>query len=221
MRPGLSANELLDSASDAYAGVHLYHVMDYERRRLNPCPPLPEHYEKRLPIKVAEPQAPPETDAKVEADVSKADAPSEATKVSGAGVPPLPDNKPALSSKPKTTPQPSRPQPTIDPRVVAANLQMGRWRSGKDDKRTKRVAHSSAVRSYFIWHENADLTPGSVAKLLRDPPLKTNTVVTYILDAIAYEGFPYSKERLKNEVLPLVAPDAVKYQALFKAVQDV
>ncbi|KAH6892250.1 hypothetical protein B0T10DRAFT_457963 [Thelonectria olida] len=230
MQP-LNSAQIQYSASDAYAGIHLYHVMDYERQKLDPCPPLPELYEKRLPIKVAQaPEVEEEEEEEIEVPNDETMSDSEDKEVSDAKTLQSPDSEPALISKPETLPSkggkvattpPSQGTRTVDPRIIAAELKKRLYISRK---RSKMSVLPTALRSYYIWYENKDLQPDAIAKILRDPPLKTNTVVSYILDSIAYEGMPYSKQRLKTEVLSFFASNAAvkdRYKALFQAVEDI
>ncbi|KAG6034881.1 hypothetical protein E4U19_005327 [Claviceps sp. Clav32 group G5] len=46
----LNQQQLLYSASDAYASVQLYHVLEEKRKSLDPCPERPYHVELDLPI---------------------------------------------------------------------------------------------------------------------------------------------------------------------------
>ena len=50
----LSWEQIIYAASDPYAAVQLYYVLDAKRKRLQPTPPLPWHAELDLPIRVAE-----------------------------------------------------------------------------------------------------------------------------------------------------------------------
>ncbi|KUI71097.1 hypothetical protein VM1G_07244 [Cytospora mali] len=49
----LSMDQIVYSASDAYAGVHLFATLNHERKKLDPTPPLPYHAELGLPIPLA------------------------------------------------------------------------------------------------------------------------------------------------------------------------
>ncbi|KAA8636448.1 hypothetical protein SMACR_02615 [Sordaria macrospora] len=49
----LNMDQILYSASDAYAGVQLFAMMDHQRKQLNPTPPLPHAAELKLPIRLA------------------------------------------------------------------------------------------------------------------------------------------------------------------------
>ncbi|PHH81470.1 hypothetical protein CDD82_701 [Ophiocordyceps australis] len=46
----LNQKQIAYAASDAYAGVQLYHVLEYKRLTLSPCPRRPHHAELGLPI---------------------------------------------------------------------------------------------------------------------------------------------------------------------------
>lgn len=113
------------------------------------------------------------------------------------------------------------PKPTAkDARISAAEDRMGVYYRSSPRKVVS--ASPSRLRAYYLWHDNGDLQPDSIARLLRDPPLKTNTVVTYILDAIVAEKLPYDKSRLHQELLSLLQPSALgmsKYRSLAQGHQ--
>lgn len=103
-----------------------------------------------------------------------------------------------LLNMPLPMPPPRKPR---DPRVVAAEQKADEYRKSK---KTPVSAQPAALRTYYMWHTNSDLNIKDIAAVLRDPPLKTNTVVSYILNAIVVEKMPYDKVRLKGEVFPLL-----------------
>ena len=131
--------------------------------------------------------------------------------------------EPVVEVPPPPAPIPAKqPQPqTKDSRIVAAEKKVQENRAARN--KIFRVT-TSALRTYFLWHDNEDLPPESIAKLLRTPPLQTNTVVSYIMDAIVVDHMPFSKSRLRSEVLVLLAPDAMrrrpKYQALIDKTRE-
>ncbi|KAG5921972.1 hypothetical protein E4U61_005975 [Claviceps capensis] len=51
----LNERQLLYSASDAYAGIQLFHVLEEKRKSLDPCPERPHHVELDLPIPLVQP----------------------------------------------------------------------------------------------------------------------------------------------------------------------
>ncbi|KAL8637361.1 MAG: hypothetical protein Q9228_005355, partial [Teloschistes exilis] len=49
----LNYEQIYYAASDSYAGLQLYHVMNNKRRSIDPSPPLPAHADLNLPIRLA------------------------------------------------------------------------------------------------------------------------------------------------------------------------
>lgn len=68
-----------DSSSDAYAAVHLFAVLDHQRKNLDPVPDLPHHVELNKPIPV--PKAAPKK--ATPSDSEEPEAESEAAAVEG------------------------------------------------------------------------------------------------------------------------------------------
>lgn len=220
------ADRIIDSASDAYAGLQLYHVLEGEREKLDPRPPRPHFAEKGLKIQVAiaidaidEDEAAPEPEPEITEEEEDSffetmELPKGISEPSAT----TSDKPHAPTVVSKTTPLRSQPQ-AKDPRLEAAELHLQTYRS---QKKLPLSAQPSALRAYYLWHSNSDLSPESAAKLLRDPPLQTNTVVSYILSSIVLEKLPYSKERLKAEVITCLAPTAFtsgRWKALIDEVQ--
>lgn len=228
----------LDSASDAYAGLQLYHLLEKEREAMDPCPPRPFYAELNLPIRLADGATESSTDEGAETVEAEPEA-------GGAAVAPLPaslaeavqeslqvepenDADDAESAGAKVTPkkQPRRPARTAktpatkqqDSRVTAADTWVAEYCAGKETV----AAPTRTIRAYHIWHENRTLDPEGVAKLLREPPLKTNTVVGYILEAIRCEKLPFEKPRLRDEILNFLPKEVLqgKYKRLAQAVEE-
>lgn len=129
--------------------------------------------------------------------------------------------EPVVEVSPPPAPIPvEQPQKPKDSRIIAAEAKTQELRVKAKHLRVP----VTSMRTYYLWHDNEDLTPESIAKLLRTPPLQTNTIVSYIMDAIVVNDMPFSKPRLRNEVLVLLAPDAMrrrpKYQALIDETRD-
>ncbi|KAI8714437.1 3'-5' exonuclease domain-containing protein [Fusarium sp. LHS14.1] len=213
----LSAKQVTYSASDAYAGLNLFYVLDQERQKLDPCPPRPEFAEKGLPIKFLTAEDVDESDvildqdsetsAVVEVDLTNVEVEAELEEPVAVSPPPV--------SIPAKQPQ------ARDSRIIAAEKKVQECRAAREQ--ANRIM-ASALRTYFLWYDNEDLSPESIAKLLRTPPLQTGTIVSYIMDAIVVDHRPFSKSRLRNEVLVLLAPDAMrrrpKYQALIDETRE-
>lgn len=164
----------------------MYHVLEAKRKELDPCPPRPFHAELGLPIPIVQPEPEPEEEDGEAAEVSD-------------------DSFSSLDSDLETEllnmPLPTPPPKPRDARVLAAEQKAAEYRTSKN---TPVLAQPAALRAYYMWRTNSDLKPDGIAAVLRDPPLRTNTVVSYILDAIVMEKMPYDKARLKEEVFPLL-----------------
>ncbi|KAI3396460.1 hypothetical protein diail_12180 [Diaporthe ilicicola] len=238
----LSRDQIIYSASDAYAAVHLYAMLNHQRESLNPMPPLPFHVECNQPIPLApgtessssdeadgiEEEAEPMTDAayddytfnpeqlkafdgsiQIEAGEGESDdsqAAAEAAK--------------AAKGKSRSTAAAKKPTPQKDPRVIAAETWLMEYKATRPAGKTK--ASAAALRAYFIWHANEDLTADSIAQLLRDPPLQLSTVCGYILEAVKLEKLAYDRVRLRA-VLDLCPRDVaqMRYATLARATANV
>lgn len=228
-----------DSASDAYAGLQLYYLLEKEREAMDPCPPRPFYAELNLPIRLADGATESSTDEGAETVEAEPEA-------GGAAVAPLPaslaeavqeslqvependtnDAEPAgakvmpkkQSKSPARTTKPPAAPKQQDSRVAAADSWVAEYCASK----TTVVAPTRTIRAYHIWHENSTLDPEGVAKLLREPPLKTNTVVGYILEAIRCEKLPFEKLRLRDEILNFLPKEVLqgKYKRLAQAVEE-
>ncbi|KAI3535145.1 3'-5' exonuclease [Colletotrichum filicis] len=215
----LNMDQLMYSASDAYAGFQLFHVLNGKRKSLDPTPPLPYNAELGLNIRLADGVTLPMAEENIEpleADPRNISAPLSASEcqairdsleveADGEGQSIAESVRAAKLAAPTQKRQ-------KDARVVAADEKLASYRT------TIKSLHASpsAVRAYFIWNDNEDLTPEAVAKVLRDPPLQTNTVVSYILEALKLEKLSFDKKRLRNEILHTLPKEVLqgRYKAL-------
>ncbi|KAM0252001.1 hypothetical protein ACHAP5_001326 [Fusarium lateritium] len=218
----LSPDQVSYSASDAYVGLQLYYVLEQEREKLQPTPPRPHFVEKNLPIQFLTADDVDDSDetsesgeseviTDVEAELDDPDVNITKPSVKATGTTTKPSTKTTLPGK--------QTKATRDIRIVAAEDDAKQYHK---NTKSARVA-ASTLRSYFLWYDNEDLTPESIAALLRTPPLKTNTVVSYILESIVAEKLPYSKARLRTEVLSHLAPEArsgTRYRGLVADSQE-
>ncbi|KAF4824541.1 Werner syndrome ATP-dependent helicase [Colletotrichum siamense] len=204
----LKPEQLIYSATDAYAGFQLYHELERKRVSLDPTPPRPHFAELVLPIRLAD-------GAAVAADdIDGAEKKTDGsvfflTEVEGESIAESIQKAPAVT--PKRTQQ-------KDPRVAAAEERMASYKASAGPFR----ATGPAVRSYFIWRDNEDLDPEAIAKLLREPPLQTMTVVTYILEAIKLQTLPFDKKRLREECLSRLSTDSGRgrYKSLMQEASE-
>ncbi|CAG9999703.1 unnamed protein product [Clonostachys byssicola] len=233
-----------DAASDAYAAVQLYHVMEEQRLQLDPVPPRPHHAELGLPLQLATKVDEAEQEEVVNAPTSDEVELKEETTSSTSELaePGQEDEERSLAGAatkqsekehvPKSvgandasvqtslvppTPKRSLPVKQIDSRIQAAELRLNQYRRSK---RTAVQVSPSFLRAYYIWYDNESLNPEKIAQIMRDPPLKLNTVTGYILGAVATERLPFSTERMRKEIiatLPLAVMGLAKYRRVVDA----
>ncbi|ROT39153.1 ribonuclease H-like protein [Sodiomyces alkalinus F11] len=224
----LNMAQIVYSACDAYAGLQLYHVLDEKRQALDPMPPLPYHAELGQPIRLAEGTTVSTTVNTVEVlDAEDTTATVETTTTTTTTHITTPtttldfssaqqtvqvevegDNEevtpPGPRKRPLSTPSSSITRRPKDDRVLAAEAQVASYRASH----ATICASNPQLRSYYIWHDNEGLDPKEIARILRQTPLQTNTVVGYILEAIRLEGLPFDGRRLQEEVLNLVSKES-------------
>ncbi|KAI0446688.1 ribonuclease H-like protein [Xylaria telfairii] len=210
----LDWQKVLYSASDAYAGLHLYATLDHHRKQLDPCPPLPHHAELNLAIPLAEGIKVATSKRRLEADDAAPTIEEEslAAILDSAVIEGEETARPA-AVKTKTPPRPK------DSRVEIAEDRAASYRASHPQARST----ATQLRSYFLWH-SYDLSPVAVAQLLRDPPLKTATVVQYILFVVQAEKLPVDRDRLR-EVADFVPQSTLRSRwpviaALIAAAED-
>ncbi|PHH64948.1 hypothetical protein CDD81_3585 [Ophiocordyceps australis] len=216
----LNQKQIAYAASDAYAGVQLYHVLEYKRLELSPCPRRPYHAELGLPILDGQMsiksrvRALPAEDSTMQMDMAEIEsdidslgseplAQLDSRRLSKVG---FPSALSRSSSNPARTAfasssrhSPLSVKPPQDPRVAAAETQAQAYRLSRE----------------------AD--PETIGGLLREPPLKTGTVISYILDSIVLEKMPFDRKRVKTEILPLLHPSVrlgQKFGDLTRECQD-
>ncbi|KAI0969695.1 ribonuclease H-like protein [Xylaria arbuscula] len=201
----LNMDQTIYSASDAYAGLQLYLTLEHHRKQLDPLPPSPHRAELnlaiRLPdgVKISRPRKTLETD-----DVAPTDDGVSVSPEIAAGLEVVNTNnkettslivtpsksKKSVISKEKPAPTPERPK---DSRVEVAEDRAASYRTSHPQSRSS----FPQLRAYFLWH-SYDLSPAAIGQLLRDPPLKTITVVQYILSVVQSEKLPIDHDRLRE-----------------------
>ncbi|KAI9697606.1 MAG: hypothetical protein M1836_004556 [Candelina mexicana] len=198
----LKMQQILYAASDSYAGLQLFHVMEGKRKALDPTPPRPAHTELNLPIRLADGVVVSTSDEQQEVneDVTDDDGKPSDVETMARDVLNLaiedntkptttPPTDPANQSKPTPTPKPPKA-----PQIILAEDWVSSWRSSRPQHHKPR-ATPAYLRAYALWHEQ-NLPVADIAALLRDPPLQKSTVATYILEAIRLERFEYGKDRI-------------------------
>lgn len=238
----LNMDQIVYSASDAYAAVQLYAMLNHQREELDPTPQMPFHVEQNQPIPLApgyessssdeaesaEDEEEDRTDAEYPASTFTAEqlkALGESIQVE-AGEEDVNDGRTTTEVVAKPAKSKSRssaakqPAPPKDPRIVAAEAWLMEYKATRPGGKTK--AGGAALRAYFIWHANDDLSVDDIAKLLRDPPLQLLTVSGYILEAVRVERLSYDRARLR-QVLDLYPQDVaqMRYGPLVRATANV
>jgi hypothetical protein len=218
----LNYEQIKYAASDTYAGLQLYHVMESKRVALKPTPPLPYHAELNLPIRLGDGCEFTTDDEEDVVGKLPSDRPLAKTSVEELSQDLLSikieDNLPPTES---TVPQPALTRDKAT-EVITADTWVLEFRNSHSSNReviSRPRATPAQLRAYSLWHHQY-IAVTSAAQLLRDPPLKTTTVGGYILEAIRLEKLPYDAVRLK-EVLVMLGRDAMtgRYRALWKLVE--
>ncbi|KAI0525326.1 ribonuclease H-like protein [Xylaria bambusicola] len=205
----LDWDQVLYSASDAYAGLQLYLTLDHHRKQLDPCPPSPHRAELNLAIRLADGIKAARSTETLEIDeVTSNDCvaglPEETTVVETVGaenietvsLTTLRKTRTSIASKEKSasiSPTPKLPEPPKDSRVEVAEDRAASYRTSHPKTRSS----FAQLRAYFLWH-CYDLPPSTIAQLLRDPPLKTLSVVQYIIFVVQAEKLPVDRDRLRE-----------------------
>ncbi|TAQ85859.1 hypothetical protein B7494_g5808 [Chlorociboria aeruginascens] len=219
----LHYSQIIYAAADTYAGIHLYDVLEIKRKALDPTPPRPYHAEEEKPIRLA-------SGAIIQAEEASDELEPEdqPARVLDPNLPPsyLASAKETLELDPDfEIPIPVKREDLSDPRspelqariIPPAELLVQKFRQEHPGRRT----NPASLRAYFIWYHNPDMAVPEIAALLRAVPLQTNTVVTYILDAVRGEKLPFEKARLR-EVLDYLPKDVVqsRWRGLMKAASE-
>ncbi|KAK4981801.1 hypothetical protein LTR66_009702 [Elasticomyces elasticus] len=249
------------SASDAYAGLRLYDRLEEKRKKLDPTPPRPSHFELALPILLANGQAAkslPKTrlQQKVLDETTAETTPAEAIQTVGedesiesladdpldaddlekfvddastnedlvdeaaSGEPEIADlplastpgkgsyatdevKYPDLSDLSLSDTIPETPIPKISkaPEMLEAETWVAEWQSRLPSSHTIKATPAN-LKAYALWHVQT-FSLEDVARLMRDPPLQSTTVASYVLQAVKLEDLSFDPERMR-EVLNVV-----------------
>ncbi|KAK8136889.1 ribonuclease H-like protein [Apiospora sp. TS-2023a] len=254
----LNMDQVIYSASDAYAGVQLYATLEHHRKQLDPCPPTPHHAELDLPIRLTD-----GSELETSSDEELAEQPVEeddqpqtlspaarrrllkahmqskrgGTKDSAKSIPERSGPKDTTKSTPgrsgtkettkstpgrsstkdtdKATPETEKEVRPKDARVETAEAWVAAFVKENQpadpvDRAKSHCASAYELRAYHVWHTNKGLSASDVAGLLRNPPLSTKTVVSYIWTAVRRERLPVDRTRYIAEVVQLLPEKQAK-----------
>ncbi|KAI9674480.1 MAG: hypothetical protein M1817_001818 [Caeruleum heppii] len=227
----LGAQQRDYAASDAYAAVHLYDVLEAKRKALSPTPPRPAFAELGLPIRLTDGGLIDTSEEEVEAVEEGMD---ESSEMSSEGSSQASDsdeeglvaaiNTLDISESPCPThsaKSPSTPSLAANPLVGLASDWASSYRTTNPTPSFSNTprASPSHLRAYYLWHHHS-LPIDTVAQTLRDPPLQINTVVSYVLEAVRLERVDYKRERLREVLarLPDGGMGVGRYRRLARAV---
>ncbi|KAI8633064.1 ribonuclease H-like protein [Xylariaceae sp. FL1651] len=210
----LGMNQVIYSASDAYAGLHLYATFEHYRKQLDPCPPTPHHAELNLPIQLADGVKISAPDDVLEADeASKTNGanPASSERYLASAFETVSIEDPDVNSTPAAVPKTSltssaskaKLTSTTSTQKLAEHPKDSRIEVAEDRAAAFHASHPQArstlaqLRAYYLWH-CYDLSPDAIAQLVRDPPLKTATVVQYIFSVVQNDSLPVDLDQLRN-----------------------
>lgn len=234
------------SASDAYAAVQLFAMLNHKREKLDPVPALPFHADLGKPIPLppgiessSSDEANLDEFAADEAGLEAENGDGELTALRSEVLNVLEEVRDSLASlagedssagtvgakvskRKAAVAVAAAKSPSIpkDPRITDAEAWLVEYKEGRAGNLK---ASPAALRAYHIWHANAGLDAEAIARLLRDPPLQTTTVAGYILSSIHLEKLPYHETRMKTEVMNRLPADVTRkrYFTLWRAVNSV
>ncbi|KAK0626554.1 hypothetical protein B0T14DRAFT_448745 [Immersiella caudata] len=234
----LSMEQITYSASDAYAAVQLYHVLDHQRQNLDPAPPLPYHADLNRPIRLAdkvilpneaedaeeEPELKNETavdptaianylnSTEMKSSVSVEEEDSEHLAITKDKVTEsiaTADTSSTVATAVNSTATTTTKKPKKDPPLPKDPRVIEAEVWAKQRCATSK-APAYMLRAYYLWYKHDGLGPQEIAALLREPPLATLTVVQYITEAIRLGTLVYDKRRLRDEILAKLPASELK-----------
>ncbi|QIW99927.1 hypothetical protein AMS68_005445 [Peltaster fructicola] len=215
------------AASDAYAGFRLFHALDEKRRSLKPTPPRPAFWELRLPIELADGTLSTSIKrvrkgAAVSTEADQDDAEDEFFDALESQ-----DNGDDGAEATMTIQETNTGDDVISTARQTASsahtrLESDELRRANEwskiwlEKRseTSQITMTAApLRAYHLWHIQ-EFSVEETAAVLRTPPLASNTVASYVLDAIVRGQLAYDNERLKPIVQKLPRSVQARYRGL-------
>lgn len=102
----------------------------------------------------------------------------------------------------------------LGPEVTAANSWVVQWRSTLSPDYKSR-ASTYQLRAYALWHIQQH-TVTTTAALLRNPPLQSATVATYLLEALRAEKLPFEVTRLVEALKYLPVSGQARFGSFLK-----
>ncbi|QSZ29619.1 hypothetical protein DSL72_004135 [Monilinia vaccinii-corymbosi] len=222
----LSFQQISYAASDSYAGIHLYDVLETKRQALNPVPPRPCFAGDNQPISKPTPSVPTPTSGSTPTSNSNS-TPTKRKYTRRKLAPDLLPLDPEFSI--------GNPEPTLQVPLEAATKKETEIETEEKaptpdfsinsepssapvyDPEPSVILTAADVlvifhfnaypnsqiqprwlRAYFIWYHNAHLSISHIAALLPDKRKSVVCVARYILSAIDEGDLPFDKSRLRE-----------------------
>lgn len=209
----LRLDQIQYASSDVYASVHLFHVMDAKRRAMKRVPPLPQHWETKLPIEFEAPEssASEEDEAEDDPDIGPvAEDPDMYVPTSYSAE--AEAAAPIASAQPRTLSSQS-------PELILAESWVTEYTARPlyvAKPRSVRPGFSE-LRAYALWQHHA-LDVGEIANLLK---IKAATAASYVAAAVSRENLPCETQRL-HAVLQCIPANVVQFRfaRLFRDNRD-
>lgn len=223
----LSEQQKLYAASDAYACLKLWQVLDGKRQALDPAPPRPACHEAKMPIRlangktVAEHLAALAVDEAVVAEViqHESDAEDDASLESHSETSTGSDSsslnsydiysydeannlpEPSSSEDPLSTSAIATPSPTST-EDSSSSKEADSWATTALDRHRSNTSNARKITKRLLQayhlHYHQRLRTAHIADLLQ---VQTGTVACYVLEAIHVAKLPYEWDRLDRDVL--------------------
>ncbi|KAH0541917.1 hypothetical protein FGG08_003637 [Glutinoglossum americanum] len=189
----LKLEQIMYAASDSYAGLRLYDILEGKRKALRPTPPRPSPAELNLPIilpgrLVIQTYEDPIEDECIDNNTVVEGASYKNTTMDIKASPEQGGSSTACKIPVEIPEKPSQ--------VLAAEQWAAEWRDSLPRSQIPRTT-KPYLRAYALWHHSG-MSVEDVANVLRDPPLQSSTVTNYILESIRLEKLPYDEIRIKD-----------------------
>ena len=221
------------AASDSYAGLQLFHVLEVKRQSFDPVPPRPAHAELNLAISLGDQLRPREpieglddgdessnSESVSSSDISMEELAREYFHVSLDDSVQVKPKSGSLSAKNNCkVPSTSRTSTActneeLPTKVISSpELELANQFVSTFSLPPNRRVAPQALRAYSLWHEQGLSIP-EIASILRQPPIQGRTVITYLCDAISNGNLSFEPSKLMR------FQSEFSYQPYIKAHKD-
>ena len=209
------------AASDSYAGLQLFHVLEAKRNALDPIPPRPAHAELNLPISVGDTgqnsiqseqredeenfndtQSTPSSDLSIEElareyfhisinDAQVNSKQSNESLLRSVGV----QRSQLTSVRPAQDVLTNSKDETPTESFNSPEIEIANQFAANFRPSANRRVAPQALRAYSLW-QHQGLSIPEVAARLRKPPIQHSTVITYLCDAICLGNLMYEPMKI-------------------------